>query len=204
MEEVRHQVAIAGRVTDAQTGKPIAGAQVSITTAPAAFKGRLASTAVQYGARWDIMVERPDRSRTAADGHFRFLDLPNGQYTVTASLQRAGSRYGTARVRVRVARSAQGNVTMAMANLALPPTTLKGQITDQAADPVVMAEVRVQGSRNRAFSDGQGQYLLTGLEAGEHTVLVVAQGYTPATQTVRLNQAGAVRTVNFTLVPTTP
>jgi hypothetical protein len=136
------------------------------------------------------MVERPDRHRTAADGHFRFLDLPNGQYTVTASLQRAGSRYGTARVRVRVAHSAYGNVTMAVANL--------------ATDLVVMAEVRVQGSRHRAFSDGQGQYLLTGLEVGAHTVLVAAQGYTPVTQTVRLNRAGTVRTVNFTLVPTTP
>ncbi|HEY7491121.1 MAG TPA: carboxypeptidase-like regulatory domain-containing protein [Candidatus Tectomicrobia bacterium] len=204
MEEVRHQVAIAGRVTDAQTGKPITGAQVSITTAPAAFKAQLASIAGQHGARWDSMVERPDRHRTAADGQFRFLDLPNGQYTVTASLQRAGSRYGTARVRVRVARSAHGNVTMAVVNLALPPTTLQGRITDQAADPVVMAEVRVQGSRKRAFSDGEGQYLLTGLEVGAHTVLVAAQGYTPVTQTVRLNRAGTVRTVNFTLVPTTP
>ena len=92
-------------------------------------------------------MERPDRTRTAVDGHFHFLDLPDGMYTCTATLPGAGSRYGTVQAGATVLRDAAGNLPMATANLALPPTTLKGQIADQdTADPVFMAEVRVSGA----------------------------------------------------------
>jgi hypothetical protein len=93
---------------------------------------------------------------------------------------------------------------MAAADMALAPTTLKGRITDQESNPVAMAEVRVKGSGERAFSDGQGQYLLTGLEVGQRTVLVSAPGYQPASQTALLNAAGTVQTLDITLVPSTP
>jgi Carboxypeptidase regulatory-like domain len=203
-EIVRHRVAIAGRVTDAQTGRTIGGAQVRITTAPAAFTDGLALRAIQYGAGWTAMAERPDRTRTAPDGHFHFLDLPDGQYTLTASLPGFGSQYGTAEKQAIVSRDAQGNITMAAADMALAPTTLKGRITDQEGNPVAMAEVRVKGSGERTLSDGQGQYLLTALEVGQRTVLVSAQGYQPASQTALLSPAGTVQTLDMTLVPSTP
>ena len=44
-----------------------------------------------------------------------------------------------------------------------------------------------------------GQYLLAGLETGARTVLVSAQGYQPASQTVSLSQAGVEQTLDFTL-----
>lgn len=202
-EEVRHQVAIAGRVTDAQTGRTIGSAQVRITAAPAEFTHWLATRAKQFGARWATMAERPDQARTAADGHFHFLDLPDGQYTLVGSLPGSGSRYDSVQVQVTVSWDA-GTITMAAGDLVLPPTTLNGQITDQATnDPVAMAEVRVKGSVERAFSNGQGRYLLAGLEVGERTVLFSAQGYQPASQTALLSQAGTVRTLDFALVPLT-
>lgn len=174
-EIVRHQVAIAGRVTDFQTGKAIAQAQVQI-------------------------VEGPDRTRTAADGHFHFLDLPDGQYTLIASLPGSGSRYGTAQAEATVSRDAEDNITMATADIALPPTTLKGQITDQATgNPVVMVQVQVQGSGERTFSDAQGRYILTGLEAGKRTVLVSARGYQPGSKTVLLSEPGTEQTLDFVL-----
>jgi hypothetical protein len=90
---------------------------------------------------------------------------------------------------------------MVTANLALPPTTVKGQIADQdTADPVFMAEVRVQGSGERAFSNAQGDYLLTGLETGIRTVQVTAQGYQGTSQAVTLEQAGTEQPVHFALV----
>lgn len=202
-EIVRHAVAIAGTVTDHQTGKSIGGARVQITDAPSAFADWLALRAMQHEDRWATMEERPDRLRTAVDGHFHFVDLPAGQYTLTVSLPGSSSRYGESQVDVTVSTDAEGNVIMAAADVSLPPTTLKGEITDQVSgDPVAMAEVRVKGSGERTFSGGDGRYLLAGLEATdqlERTVLVTAQGYQPGSQTVLLDQAGTEQTLDFTL-----
>ena len=104
VEATRHQVAIYGQVTDKQTGRAIEGSRVTITAAPAVY------------TRWrDLRLlanpsERPDVTRTAADGHFHYLDLPDGQYTLVASLPAAGSRYGTVRAEVTITRDAEGNI----------------------------------------------------------------------------------------------
>jgi hypothetical protein len=150
------------------------------------------------------MAERPDRTHTTVDGHFHFLDLPAGQYTLTVTLPGSGQRYGQVQKTVTVpSPGGDGKVIMAAADMALPPTTLKGQIIKQGTtDPVVMAEVRVQGSGERTFSDGQGRYLLAGLEASAErarTVRVSAQGYQPTAQDVLLNQPGTEQTLNFSL-----
>jgi hypothetical protein len=200
-EVARHQVAIAGRVTDRQTGRPIGGARVKITAGPQAFTKWLAVYALQYGDRWATMADRPDQTRTAADGHYHFLDLPDGDYTLTASLPEAGSRYGTAETQATVERDAQGNLTLTPADITLPPTTLKGRVTGQGAGPVVMAEMRMQGSGECAFTDAQGRYLLAGLETGTRTVIVSARGYQPESTAVLLSPAGIERVVNITLVP---
>ena len=143
LEPTRHQVAIAGSVTDTQTGAAIGRARVEITAAPAAFTDWLAIRAKQYEEHWETMDERPDRTRTAADGHFHFLDLPDGDYTLTASLPGSGSRYGTTQGQATVSRDDpddKDKITMATVDIGLQSTTLKGQITDQATgDPVVMA-----------------------------------------------------------------
>ena len=203
-EVARHQVAIAGRVTNAQTGQAICGAQVKITAAPLEFTDWLALQAMQYGARWASMAERPDRTQTALDGHFHFMDLPNGSYTLTATLPGSGTRCGTAQVAVVISRDAQGHINLVSTSLALAPTTLKGLVTGQGAAPLAMAEVRVKGSGERAFTDGQGRYRLAGLEVGNRTVSVSAQGYQPATKTVSLGQPGTEQALNFGLTPVPP
>src|SRR6185295_7238261 len=121
-EIVRHRAVIAGRVTDARTGRPLPGARVEITAGPPAFTGRPALLARQHGSRWETMAERPDRTRAAADGFFRFLDLPAGPYTLTGSLPGSGSRYGTATAQVALTVDGQGNVSLQTAVLALPAT----------------------------------------------------------------------------------
>ena len=203
-ETVRHQVAIAGRVTDAQSTRALGGALVRITAAPTEFTTWLNVHALQYGTKWATLLERPDQAVTAADGHFHFMDLPDGQYTLTAWLPGSGSRYGAAPVQATVARTAQGKITLAVSDLALPPTTLKGNISGPSAVKVVMAQVRVNGSGERTYTNSQGQYLLAGLEVGNRTVSVTAQGFQPVTQTVTLGTAGGERTLNFSLVLSTP
>lgn len=200
---VRHQVAIAGRVTEAQTNRGLGAVLVRITAAPAEFTAWLSLHALQYGATWASRLERPDQAVTAGDGHFHFVDLPDGQYTLTASLPGAGSRYGVVPGQAIVTRTAQGKIIMAVCDLALPPTTLKGRVAGPTTG-VVMAQVRVNGSGERTYTNGQGQYLLAGLEVGHRAISVTAQGFQPATQIVTLNPAGSERTLNFSLVPSTP
>lgn len=204
-EEIRHQVAIAGRVTDARTGRGISGVQVSITVAPQVFMEMLAERAKQYGDKWEEIRKRPDRIQTAGDGHFHFMDLPDGQYALTASLPGSGTRCGTAQKSVTVAHDSEGNITMASADMALPSTTLKGCITAQdTTDPVVMAGVRIQGGGERTFSDGDGRYFFSGLETGQRTVVVSAQGYERISREVQLSQAGEELTSDFIINPATP
>lgn len=202
-EVIRHQVAIGGRVTDSQTGRSLDRAQVRFTSAPAALADKLSILAKMYGTRWASMLERPDQTWTAADGHFHFLDLPSGAYTLVATLPEAGSRYGTVQTTVTVSRDSSGNVVMATANIQLPPTAVEGKTTRQDATPVVMAEVRVKGSGERVFTDSQGQYQLSAVEIGTRTIQVSVQGFRPTSQVVSLTRPGATRTLNFTLVPTT-
>jgi len=206
LQPVRRQVAIYGQVSDAQTGLPIQGALVEIGKRPDAFNKWLELRSIQYGSDWDRMTERPDRTRTAVDGHFHFLDLPDGEYTLTASLPSAGTRYGTAQVTVTVRRDERGNIARNPADMSLPPTAIKGQIVTAAdKSPVFMAKIQIEGSAELAFSDSKGKYLLSGLEARKQgakrtvNVRVSASGCQPVSQIADIIQ-GEVTSLNWELV----
>ena len=83
----RRTVSVAGRVTDARTGRSINGVHVKI-----------ASGSTRSG------------TRTGADGHFHFLDLPDGQYTLTASLPSSGLRDQTAQMEATAFHDVEGNI----------------------------------------------------------------------------------------------
>lgn len=200
-ETVRHRAAIAGRVSDLRTGVPLPGARVEITAGPPELTARLALLAQQSGSLWETMAERLDRTRAASDGFFRFLDLPAGQYTLTASLPGSGTRYGTATAQLTRTADGQGNVALATAGLALPATTIQGRVSDAADAAVSLAEVRVQGSGERAWSDAQGNYVLAGVEPGARRLTVSAQGFQTMSDTVTLGQPGASMTRNVILSP---
>ena len=176
-ETARHQVAIAGRATNDLTGAGLAGALVTV-----------------QGTGISLEV------RTGADGHFHFLDLPNGTYTLQATMPGAGSRYGTVQAQAIVSSAAGGRILLAAADLALPPTALRGEITKQGGGTVLLAEVRLAGSGERALSDGDGLYLLAGVETGSRTVRVMAQGFLPQERPVLLT-TGIAAVLNVTLVP---
>lgn len=115
----RHQVAISGRITERQTGRRLPGARVEITRMPTELKNRVAALARIYGINWPQLPKRLDRTETAADGHFHFLDLPNGQYTLTAT-QSGGRCERTAQAHVRVSRDAKGYLKPEACDIELP------------------------------------------------------------------------------------
>lgn len=199
LAEARHQVAIAGRLTDAVTGRALAGGRVELTSVPAAFAEWLAARALGAGSGWESLPVRPDRAPVEADGHFHFLDLPDGQYTVTASLPQSGTRYGTAEVGRTIARDATGTIARQTADLALPPTTVRGRVTGPGAVAVQLACVRVRGGEETTYTDELGDFVLTALEAGSRELLVAAAGFQPSSSRAVSLQAGATTIENVSL-----
>jgi hypothetical protein len=196
----RHRVAVAGWVTDEETGQPVPGAAVTITAMPEAFVKVLKLVAMQFGKRWPAMPRRADKTQTRDDGLFYFMDLPNGKYTFSVSSPVGGKRYADAQENAIVARDNQGNLKTVTLKPVLRPTTVKGKITGpNHRTGVFLAEVRVKGSGERTFSDAQGQYVLAAIEPGARTIQVFAQGYQAASHVVKLPGPGASETLNLVL-----
>jgi len=204
LKPARHQVAIYGQISDAETGLTIQNALVEITQMPETFKQWLELRSQQYGNQWETLENRPDRKRTAIDGYFHFLDLPEGEYTLTASLPSAGTCYGTAEVKAIARRDSQGNYVKTAANITLPPTAIKGQITDLSGSPIVLAKIQIVGTTNYIFSDSKGNYLFSGLETSRSplkrkvNIHVSARGFQPDSQSAELSK-GVVQNLNFAL-----
>jgi len=201
-DNIRHRIAIAGRVTDQQTEMPLAGARVTITGAPQRFNDWLQLKALRYGAGWEKLATRPDQALAGSDGTFYFLDLPfpKGSYKLSVFLPIAGSRYGDASVEAKIAPVKKGNLKPILVDVALPPTTIRGAVTGiKTGEPVVMAEIRLKGSSEHAFSDSRGEFLLTAVEAGVRTVEIFARGFKPVSNKVTLKSAGNVATVDIAL-----
>jgi len=152
------------------------------------------------------MVKRPDKTLTAMDGCFYFVDLPDTDecYTLTVSLPSAGTRYGVANSEaIKVVYSNNGKITWTP--IGLPPTAIKGRITDSKNCPLFMAKVQVDGSSESAFSDIDGNYLLHGLEVCKPqqkktvTVKFSARGYEQLSQSVEISQGHILEPIKLSL-----
>lgn len=200
LEPNRRQVAIAGIVVDEQTQQPLRGAHVQITDAPEQFLEQVRLSALQG--------RRLNESATAHDGWFYFINLPSGNYTLTASLPNAAGRYQTSNTTIATVPPSEAATQPIWTQLSLRPTTLKGTIQDQKQQAIVMAKVWIEGSDAFTFSDPKGQYLLTPLEGWNAsadstqpptmTVKATAPGYEVATQRITLRQ-GEITTLTIRL-----
>jgi Carboxypeptidase regulatory-like domain len=198
---VRHQLVLAGHVVDGELGTPLAGARVHLVALPAPFEQWVARHAVAYGAVWDDLDERPDRTRTDARGRFMFVDLPSGSYGLTASLPAGGSRYGTRTETAQVVRDELGGAELTMLELTLPATCVAGTVTDAQSKPLVLATVTIADGSASTLTDAQGRYALRGVETGRRSIVARSRGFKPATAAVDLTEAGTTKTLDFVLDP---
>ena len=182
-----HSVAIGGQVTDAISGKPVAGAEIWITKSPEAYQRRLEVRGREFGEAWNDMRTRPDRTVSRPDGLFYFLDLPEGEYEVTISapyVPRAhssanfGRRYGPETKTVKVARDGKKNYVPDWAIVSLSPTGIQGSLKSGKAN-VGYAQVQMQPGGKSTWTDSAGQFEFTGIEPGQYTLLINARGYKP-------------------------
>lgn len=107
--EIRHFAAVAGLATDEATGKPVRGARAEIVDAPKTFRAR---TPPGDPERFTVMF-------TGSDGHFHFMDLPNGAYEIRVSAP--GAVPASAKVKVERAPGAIVRPEIADVTLAIPP-----------------------------------------------------------------------------------
>ncbi|MBV8437904.1 MAG: carboxypeptidase regulatory-like domain-containing protein [Silvibacterium sp.] len=196
----QHQVAIAGRVLDAVTGKPVPGAHVEITQGAPGYTERLALLA-EFGSSGGSTRTELGTTRTRPDGLFFFLDLPDGDYKLVAFLPKGGiytkppkeagensedsfgwrgdKRYGKKQFDAKVP-NGPGRLDR-LAVIRLQPTGVTGRVVASAnQSAVLMAEVRCKGSGERTFTDAQGQYTLARIQPNarqKRTLLVRARGY---------------------------
>jgi TonB-linked SusC/RagA family outer membrane protein len=78
---------------------------------------------------------------------------------------------------------------------------LSGRVTDSASGiPVVKAAVTLEPGARRAMTDDAGQYRMTDVTAGRHTITVKRIGFAPSEQTIVITD-GVDTTVNFLLAP---
>jgi hypothetical protein len=158
---------ISGRVSTADTGRPLKGARVTLT-APTLSGGRSLTT---------------DES-----GTFDFQDLPAGRYTL------AGSKAGFVTLSYGQRRPLQPGTplqldagqTLRDIEVRLPRgSAIGGQVSDETGEPVASIMVRAmrlelaQGQRRlvqagMAQTDDRGQYRIWGLHPGEYYVSAVA------------------------------
>jgi hypothetical protein len=208
VQSKRHQVAIAGNVSNAETGAAIGKATVKMTAMPIALTRWLDLKALQFTDQWQSVPDQPESQRvwldrqmavvkvkeqlnlvtyTSLDGQFYFVDLLAGSYKLEVSVD------------------ATGTIARLVVDIKLPPTGIQGRVIDQNAsdDPqktgIIMAKIQPANDEAVTLSDRKGQYRLTGLSAGKSSpeaiatphlsiVKVSARGYEPQTIEVLLNQ----------------
>lgn len=193
-----HRLSLAGKVVDARTGLALEGVRVTLTAMPPAFARWLEARALQHGAAWEALAERPDCTRTAPDGGFHFSDLPDGAYTLSFALPGAPHRYGTVR--------RDFTAPAPIAEVALPPTAVQGLVrglVQGSPTALPLARVRVQGSGESTWCDAQGRFYLTGVELGARELRVTANGFQPATASVQVNEGRVTDVPPLVLQPAT-
>lgn len=204
-EELSHQVAISGKVTGPVSGQGLGHVRVSIVDAPDEYLEWLAVKRCRAGDSWFTTASRPDRVITQADGHFQYMDLPDGDYILHAAFPNKSTRYGGVQHSVTVSRTTGDTNVIAQANIVLPATSITGTVTRQGSGtPVPMAKVMLIGSGESAVTDEQGKYLLAGIEASRtqnRVVSVDAHGYKNQTLPVSVTASGMTVTQNIILEP---
>jgi hypothetical protein len=205
---IPHQVALSAIVVDAETSQRLAGVTAAITSMPAALQASLAARALQYGARWDGLAERPDRTRSTYDGSLRFVDLPDGAYRVSFSAPPGAGRYGSLEVAFTVARDARGQIPRRVEVVRMPPTAARGLVNGKSSAgaakvaPVPAARVRVRGNGAPAVSRADGRFYLPDVEVGTITLDITASNHEPATRTVMIASGVITDVGTVTLIAT--
>jgi CarboxypepD_reg-like domain/Carboxypeptidase regulatory-like domain len=193
---------IIGRVLDAETDAPIAGAHVSLRWNH--LQSALSAKLHRAEAQWD--------TTTGSSGEFRFCHVPAHFAGVARASRSAADTFGVSRpylMRGRLVRFLALHIPAAdsgpqAARATSGPATLTGRVIragqgDDRGSPFIGAVVTVDGARDTAFTGDSGQFTLRRLPTGSRTLEVRALGWEPETFPIELSS----RTARNVIVPLT-
>jgi hypothetical protein len=168
-----------GIVTDAETNKPLAGAQIAVAWSDLSIDSSSAIVADDRAAK--ITVD--------ASGQYRLCGLPTND-PLLLQVQHAGRAGAVLRMRISdgpgvlvrdLSFSASGasrlTDTTSLPNGATGTARLYGTVLDPSGNPVAGAQVRVLGTVASMRSDNQGAYAFSGLPAGTQEIEVRQFGF---------------------------
>ena len=171
--------ALLGLVTDAETGKPLTGAQVAVAWSDLAIDSANAIVADERAAKVDV-----DET-----GQYRLCGLPTSD-PLLVQVQHAGNAGAVLRMTISdavgvlvrdVSFSAAGASRFAtFADTGPLPTgtaLLAGTVRDAGGRPVAGAQIRVLGTAARGRADERGAYELSSLPAGSQQLEVRQFGF---------------------------
>jgi hypothetical protein len=160
---------ISGKVTRTDIGSGVSGTIVTLA-------GSVASTA-----------------QTDANGDYVFTDIPNGSYTVSASM---GSYTMSASQPVVVNMANVTNVNFS-AIPALPAIyAISGQVTFSGAGLSGVTVAATGSGLSNVQTDSNGNFTFTHVQNGSYNISATRSGYSIASQTVVVNSADAIN-LNF-------
>lgn len=180
MQQKLGPAAVVGQVLDADTGAPVAGADVSAAWVET-------EVSLQRGVH---TAPRLRTARTGADGSFRLCGLPR---PFNGSLQAVLGTLRTAEVRGDLPGAGTGPLTLRV--LRLPSRTtgvVTGRVTNHVGLPLPGAAVTVRGdSALHTTVAKDGTFTLSGVPTGTQVVLIRQIGYVSAELAVDVTSRAA-------------
>lgn len=201
--------AVIGRLLEAESDRPVAGARVSVAWSELSIQDRLRR------------VPRVREDRSGADGVFRICGLPsemtgtvqaihNGVSTSEVKITIEGQplviqglRIGSAETVVAATDSAAqarareqaqaGGQRFSAATMRKGQASLSGRVTNGAGQPIVGARVDVLGTPGATLTRENGEFNLSELPSGTQTVVVRQIGFAPVEQAVELSTRAPAR-----------
>lgn len=164
---------VSGRVLDARTGEPIAGAPLRLSS-------------------WEAGVpfERGLTARSGADGAYSFEDSPSGDVLVTVVADRYTSSSTTTSLTLQPGEEKVQDLRLEKG------LTISGRVLDgQTGRPI--AGATFDGREGATGADGV--FTLSGFETGERRLTAWAKGYLPGAMDVMLSTRRELDSVDFRL-----
>ena len=200
--------AVIGRLLDADTDDPVAGARVSVAWL---------EMSINAGLR---KVPRVREALSGADGVYRICGLPSQiEGTLQASLKGVstsevrvkfegqplvvqGLKIGNANTviasatdtaAVRRQKEATAGPSFSAARLQSGNASLTGRVVNANGQPVAGARVDVIGTAGATLTKDNGEFILAGLPSGTQSVVVRQIGYAPEERAVELSTRAVAR-----------